>query len=122
MKHSAVIACIILLVAPGLAAHANEQFTQLDGKQIRARIVGKDITDGPHWSMYLRPDGALVSSEAGSSWTGSWTIRNDKLCMSSPGSASLECNEVWMSGANVRMRANKDQKALEAIVAVHRSN
>ncbi|MBR0782474.1 hypothetical protein [Bradyrhizobium iriomotense] len=126
MKHSvrAVIACIVLMVVlmPGLAARANEQFTLLDGKQIRARIVGKDITDGPHWSMYLRPDGALVSSEAGSSWTSSWAIRNDKLCISSPGSTSLECNEVWVSGANVRMRANKDQKALEAIVAVHRSN
>jgi hypothetical protein len=23
----------------------------LDGEQIRARIVDRDITDGPHWSM-----------------------------------------------------------------------
>ena len=31
---------------------------------------GKDITDGSHWSIYLRPDGALVGAESGSRWTG----------------------------------------------------
>lgn len=113
---------VMAVLVPGLAAHADDQFKLLDGKQIRAQIAGKEITDGPHWSMYLRRDGALVSSEAGSSWSGTWAIRNNKLCISNPGSTTLECNEVWVSGANIRMRANRDQKALEAIVAVHRNN
>ncbi len=109
----------VVLVAAGFAARAEDQFKLLDEKQIRARLVGNDITDGPHWSMYLRPDGKLISAESGSSWTGSWTIRNNKLCMSLPSSTSLECNEVWMSGANIRMRANKDQETLNAIVTKH---
>jgi hypothetical protein len=52
------------------SARAEDQFRLLDAGQIRARIVGNDITDGPHWSMYLRPDGKLISAESGSSWTG----------------------------------------------------
>ena len=93
----------------------------LDEKQIRARVVGQDITDGPHWSLYLRPDGALVGSESGSSWTGSWKIRNDKLCITLPSRTSVECNEVWMSGALIRMRASKDQETFDAIVMAHRA-
>jgi hypothetical protein len=42
--------------------------------------------------------------------------------MTMPSSTSLECNEVWMSGANIRMRANKDQETLDTIVAAHRGN
>ncbi|MBR0728620.1 hypothetical protein JQ582_41405 [Bradyrhizobium japonicum] len=94
----------------------------LDGKQIKARVVGQDITDGPHWSMYFRPDGALIGEESGSSWTGSWTIRNDRLCMTMPSSTAADCNEVWMSGKQIRMRASKDQEAFNAIVMAHRAN
>jgi hypothetical protein len=25
---------------------------------------GQDITDGPHWSLYLRPDGTIIGSES----------------------------------------------------------
>jgi hypothetical protein len=112
----------VATLTTGFGASAEDQFRVLDGKQIRARVVGKDITDGPHWSMYVRPDGVLIGAESGSSWTGGWKIRNDRLCMTMPSSTSLECNEVWMSGANIRMRANKDQETLDAIVAAHRGN
>ena len=86
-------------------AGAESEFKMLDEKQIRASVVGRDITDGPHWSMYLRPDGVMVSAESGGSSAGSWKIRNNKLCISYPASApgaQPECNEVWMSGTNVR--------------------
>jgi hypothetical protein len=102
------------------SARAEDQFRLLDASQIRARMVGNDITDGPHWSMYLRPDGKLISAESGSSWTGIWKIQGNKLCRSLPSSTSVECNEVWMSGANVRMRANKEQETFDTIVAKHR--
>ena len=51
----------------GFGAGAEDQFRMLDGKQIRARIVGQDITDRSHWSMYARPDGVLIGAESGSS-------------------------------------------------------
>ncbi len=71
--------------------------------------------------MYVRPDGALIGEESGSSWTGRWKIQNDRLCITLPSSTSAECNEVWMSGTLVRMRASKDQETFDAIVMAHRA-
>ncbi len=116
-----LIGCTAVLVLT-VEAHAGDQFRILDGKQIRSRMVGKDITDGAHWSLYLRPDGSIVGSESGDSWTGSWKIRDDRLCMTQPSITSLVCNEVWMSGANIRMRASRDEKTLDAMVMAHQPN
>ena len=115
-----VLVASTLTLASQSSARAEDQFKLLDAIQIRARIVGNDITDGPHWSMYLRPDGKLISAESGSSWTGIWKVQGNKLCISLPSSTSVECSEVWMSGANVRMRASKDQETFDAIIAKHR--
>ena len=82
MRHvrcGVICAVGIALLAWGFPAGAEGQFRMLDGKQIEARVVGRDITDGPHWSMYVRPDSVLIGDESGSSRTGSWKIRNDKL-------------------------------------------
>jgi hypothetical protein len=49
----------------GWTAHAEETFKLLGEKEIRARVVGKDITDSSHWVSYLRPDGVLISDENG---------------------------------------------------------
>lgn len=115
-----VLVASALTLASQASARAEDQFKLLDANQIRARIVGNDITDGPHWSMYLRPDGKLISAESGSSWTGIWKIQGNKLCLSLPSSASVECNEVWMSAANlIRMRARKDQETFDAVIAKH---
>ena len=114
---------IVALVWAGHATRAEEQFKLLDEKQIRAKVIGKDITDGPHWSMYLRPDGVMISAESGGSSVGSWKIRNNRLCISYPASApgaQPGCNEVWMSGTNIRMRPNGDQETISAIVMAHR--
>jgi hypothetical protein len=119
-----ILALAILLPATtcGSISHAQEMFKLLGEKEIRARVVGRDITDSSHWVSYLRPDGALLSNEMGRKWTGTWKIRNNKLCMSNPNLDSPDCNEVWMSGANIRMRANKDQEAFDAVVENHKAN
>ena len=118
------LSLIILVQAAsyGWNAQAQETFRLLGEKEIRARVVGKDITDSSHWVSYLRPDGALVSNEMGRKWTGTWKIQNNKLCMSNPNLESPNCNEVWMSGTNIRMRANKDQETFDATVEKHRTN
>jgi len=105
-----VLTLTILLSATifGSIAHAQEMFKLLGEKEIRARVVGKDITDSSHWVSYLRPDGAQLSSEMGRKWTGIWKIQNNKLCMTNPNLESPDSNEVWMSGANIRMRATGD--------------
>ncbi|MEH2470966.1 hypothetical protein V1281_007845 [Nitrobacteraceae bacterium AZCC 2161] len=106
----------------GLAAHAQDNFRLLGEKEIRERAVGKDITDSSHWVSYLRPDGKLLSDEMGRKWTGVWKIQKNKLCMSNPSLDSLNCNEVWMSGANIRLRANKDEETFDALIENHRAN
>ena len=105
-----ILALTILLPATilGSTAQAQGMFKLLGEKEIRAKVVGKDITDSSHWVSYLRPDGVLLSSEMDRKWTGTWKIQNNKLCMTNPNLESPDCNEVWMSGANIRMRANED--------------
>jgi hypothetical protein len=119
-----VLALTVLLPATvcGCTAQAQENFKLLGEKEIRARVVGKDITDSSHWFSYLRPDGVLFSDEMGRKWTGTWKIQNNKLCMSNPNLESPDCNEVWMSGANIRMRANQDQETFDAVVERHKAN
>ena len=63
----------------GARAGAGTNFKLLGKKQIRATITGKDITDGGHWSLYLRPDGALVGVESGARWTGAWNVQKSEL-------------------------------------------
>jgi hypothetical protein len=106
----------------GPIAQAQEMFKLLGEKDIRARVVGKNITDSIHWKSYLRPDGVLLSDEMGRQWTGTWKIQENTLCMSIPNLESLNCNEVWMSGANIRLRANKDEETFDATVENHKAN
>ena len=119
-----ILALTFLLPATiyGSIAHAQEMFKLLGEKEIRARVVGKEITDSSHWASYLRPDGVLLSSEMGRKWTGTWKIQNNKLCMTNPNLESPDCNEVWMSDANIRMRANKDQETFDAVVEKRGAN
>jgi hypothetical protein len=104
-----ILALTILLPATilGSTAQAQGMFKLLGEKEIRAKVVGKDITDSSHWVSYLRPDGVLLSSEMDRKWTGTRKIQNNKLCISNPNLESPDCNEVWMSGANIRMRAKQ---------------
>ncbi len=122
-RTSQILALTILVPATssGSPGHAWENFKLLGEKEIRARVVGNDITDSSHWVSYLRPDGVLVSDEMGRKWTGTWKIKNNKLCMSNPNLESPDCSEVWMSGANIRMRANKDQETFDAVVEKHKA-
>jgi hypothetical protein len=119
-----ILALAMLLPATncGSVAYAQDMFKLLSEKEIRARVVGNDITDSSHWVSYFRPDGVLLSSEMGRKWTGTWKIQNNKLCMSNPNLESPDCNEVWMSGANIRMRANPDQETFDAVVEKHKAN
>jgi hypothetical protein len=52
-----ILALAILLSATicGSIAHAQEMFKLLREKEIRAEVVGKDITDSTHWVSYFRP-------------------------------------------------------------------
>jgi hypothetical protein len=98
-----------------------DNFKLLGKKQIRATVAGKDITDGAHWSIYLRPDGALVGVESDARWTGAWNVQKSKLCMLNPGSAAFDCCDVWTSGENISLRLKPDDVTFAGIVEKHQN-
>jgi hypothetical protein len=104
MRPSVAVALTIITFVP---AQAEENFELLTGKQIRARVIGKDISDGIHWWEYYRKDGALISIDMGTQRTGTWKIQGDKLCKSNEKNKPLTCYEVWMSGDSISFRLNK---------------
>jgi len=124
MHQTARLAALFAVSTAFVSRPAEPQgaFRMLGEKDIRSTVVSKDITDGAHWSIYLRPDGALIGSESGSRWTGTWNIQKNKLCMSNPGSKTLDCYDVWMSGQNISLRLKKDDDDFVGIIERHKAN
>ena len=112
----------VLTSAIAAPASAEEKFAQLKAQQIRARVIGKDITDGVHWSEYYRKDGALVSVDMGTQRTGTWKIQGDKLCKTDGKNKQLTCYEVWMSGDNISLRLQKENTPFVGFVEKHGAN
>src|ERR1700756_5422467 len=102
-KTALQVAVALALVSVAVA-YAEEKFEKLKAQQIRARVIGKDITDGVHWSEYYRKDGALISVDMGTKRTGIWKVQGDKLCKSEGKNKELTCYEVWMSGNSISLR------------------
>jgi hypothetical protein len=121
LRVAALVTVSIAFVSAS-AVHAEDNFKMLGSREIQARVVGKDITDASHWSMYLRPDGALISTESATRWTGTWRIEKNKLCMSNPNSRLLDCYDVWMSGEKISLRLNKDDDSFVAVIEKHKNN
>jgi hypothetical protein len=114
-----LVALPALVALASLPAAAGERFKRLDETGIRKELIGKDITDGYHWSYYLRRDGALLSVSMGKQRSGSWKIEDGQLCLSSKKGDPFECHEVWLAGREVSFRASKDDVDFAAIVQPH---
>jgi hypothetical protein len=82
-------------------------------------VIGRDLTDGVHWSWYYRPDGTLISVEMGKQRSGSWKIEENKLCSTNGRKRQMECYEVWASGKNISLRYFADMPAVEAVLVSH---
>jgi hypothetical protein len=115
-----VFAALAIMIS--VSSNAEENFELLKGKQIRAKVVGKDVSDGVHWSEYYRKDGALISIDMGTQRTGIWKIQRDKLCKAKEKSKPLICYEVWMSGDTISLRLNKGDTHFIAVVEKHSTN
>ncbi len=105
----------------GISTHigAEENFKLLKAKQIRAKVVSKDISDDVHWSEYYRKDGALISTDMGTKQTGTWKIQGDKLCKSKEKTKPLTCYEVWMSGDTISLRLHEGDDHFLGVVEKH---
>jgi hypothetical protein len=112
----ALLTSVIFAVSPG---HADDKFKRLGEKEIRARVVGKDITDGVHWSMYARSDGTLISMDMGKRRAGAWKIADGKLCLVKQANRPFDCYEVWMSRSQISLREDENDLGFVAMVEKH---
>src|SRR5207245_9963436 len=49
------VSLALSLVLTVVGAHAATTFTRLSAREIRAKIIGKAVTDDTHWSQHFRP-------------------------------------------------------------------
>jgi len=122
IREMRLLIAVALTIVVTMPAIAEENFGLLKAKQIRARVGGKDISDGVHWSEYYRKDGALISMDMGTQRTGIWKIQGDKLCKSKAKTNPPTCYEVWMSGDNISLRLNKGDTHFIGVVEKHGAN
>ena len=113
------LAVVVVAITSAVSASADEPFRLLSAKEIRLKIISRDLTDGVHWSWYYRADGTLVSIEMGKQRLGSWKIEDNKLCSPSGRNRQMECYEVWASGKNISLRYFAEMPAIAGVVTPH---
>lgn len=80
--------------------------SELTGPQIRAAFAGKVISEGAHWTIYLRPDGRTRSIELGRPHRGRWAITGNELCVTISAGVDPECWTVLRQGRSYLLRAH----------------
>jgi hypothetical protein len=99
---AAVACCALHIIGPVFAA---DKFRRLGSAEIRARIVGKVVTDESHWSDRFEPDGTLRAVELGVPKPGTWKLEGNEMCaVRKAKKAVTECFEIWVSGDEVEYR------------------
>lgn len=105
MRKGFILAICAVAVALGSSALAvAEEFHKLTGTQIRAKLIGRQLTDESHWGEVYWPNGRLMSDEMGNKRVGSWRIVKDQFCKAYPDNGGSACFDVWISGRTVQMR------------------
>ena len=84
-------------------ATAADVFRKLTPTQIKARLAGKEITDGVHWAEQYMRNGTFKAFHMGKATTGRWFVHSGELCLEAAATAR-ECKEVWQSGTKVEFR------------------
>jgi hypothetical protein len=113
---AAMLAGATLLVAMPASA---QEFRRINGAEIRAQIVGRDITDDYHWTEYYRRDGVLVVDDLGHRKNGRWAVERDTLCTANDRAARLRCWQVWISGSEVSLRERPEDRTPPAFLRRH---
>ena len=95
-------ATVVAALASGAAAE--EKLQKLSAGQIRAKMVGMELTDGVHWRELYGRGGTVTSDSMGRKRTGKWRVEKDQLCIEFDKDPPAKCYEVWMSGKTVELR------------------
>jgi hypothetical protein len=96
------------LVLTLVCARAADTFVRLSAQEIRAKIIGKVITDDAHWSHHFRPNGTVHSIVLSQHRQGTWKIVGNTLCLTlkTRRDQSTECYEVWLWKDHVEYQQN----------------
>jgi hypothetical protein len=96
------------LVLTVVDAYAATTYTRLSAREIRAKIIGKVVTDEAHWSQHFRPDGTLHAIVLSQLRQGTWKINGNTLCLilKIRKQATTECYEVWMWKDHIEYQEN----------------
>jgi hypothetical protein len=99
---AAVACCALHIMSPVFAA---DKFRRLGSAEIRARVVGKVVTDQSHWSDRFEPDGTLRAVDLGTLKRGTWKLEGNEMCVVREAKKAVtECFEIWASGNEVEYR------------------
>jgi len=113
--HLAAMAATVGALLLGTFADAAETFQKLSGAQIRAKLVGMEITDEAHWADVFAANGTLTSYSMGRKSTGKWSVQKDELCIDR-GNDDGGCYQVWLSGKKIELRREGSSLPLEGVV------
>jgi hypothetical protein len=83
----------------------------LTGSQIRRAFIGKQFSDGIHFSYRYAADGSVQGARMGKKVADKWTVANDKLCVTD--SFGENCYTVWSKGASVKLTVEGSDFSLE---------
>jgi hypothetical protein len=109
MPQRTTIATTLLFFALlACCADAAERFQKLGGAQIRAKIIGMELSDGVHSRDAFEQNGALTSHAMGKKTVGKWRIQQDELCLT-PAKSEEACYTVWVGGAKIELRHKGSQ-------------
>ena len=98
----------------GSSAAAEEKFHKLNGAQIRAKLVGMEVTDNVHWRDLYERNGSVISSSMGRKRTGRWRVEKDQLCVEFEREMP-SCYEVLVSGKRAKLQ-REGSPPLEVVI------
>lgn len=105
-RHCATVS-LALSLCLSFVVNAASARKMLTGAQIRSTFVGKVVTDGFHWSYYLKPDGSIEGTELGRSRKGKWSIHENELCIEiAKGASADRCWGVVREGKTLIYQIN----------------
>ena len=91
-----------------------EGFRKLNGPQIRNAFVGKQFSDGVHFSYHYLADGTIQGAKMGKKVADKWAIAKDQLCVTD--SFGENCYDVWIKGSAARLTVEGSDFTLDGFL------
>ncbi|WP_457105491.1 hypothetical protein [Methylobacterium sp. P5_C11] len=107
---TAMTALLAMTASPSPAGAA---FRHLSASEIRAHLVGKEVTDGVHWAYRFEPGGRLHVVSLGRAHIARRRIDGDGLCLEAD-----PCVQVWTAGKRVEFRRGDGTLPDEGVLQV----